>query len=133
VSFPGFEPREGGVKIVFDVPEAVAEDVARTVADAGFDVQRYYDDEHEHRLGGSAPGFLRLGAERPMREFTQCEEVAIVAGFDAIQDEAGFECSRMGVDVWKAGDDGGTSGVREPRRPAPIAEAGNAEPLGRPR
>lgn len=38
VTMPDFEPVEGGVKIVFDVPESAVEHVVRTVGEAGFDV-----------------------------------------------------------------------------------------------
>jgi len=80
-----FEPREGGVKIVFDVWEADVAEVTRTVTATGFDVRRYYDPDIEHDRGGSAPDWIRLGAERPMREFTHAEEERIVAAFDAAQ------------------------------------------------
>lgn len=123
---PTFEPREGGVKIVFDVMESVADDVAQTVRGAGFDVRRYYQPEDEHGPGGSAPGYQRLGAERPMRTFTEAEQATIVAAFDDTQAQTGFTCSRVGVDVWTAGDHAGPAGVHEPRRPKPVADNGRA-------
>ena len=61
-----------------------------------------------------------------MREFTTAEEALIVAAFDAAQRAAGLDCVRVGVDVWVAGDDDGSSGVREPRRPRPLTDAGTA-------
>jgi hypothetical protein len=99
-----FEPLEGGVKIVFDVLEGQVESITRTVRAAGFDVQRYYRPAHEHQLGGSAAGFIRLGAERAMTRFTEAEQRAIVAEFDAVQSAAGFECRRAGTDTWQAGN-----------------------------
>jgi signal recognition particle subunit SEC65 len=119
-----FEVQEGGVKIVFDVSEPSAEEIARAVRTAGFDVRRYYHPEDEHEPGGSAPGYLRLGAERPMHEFTQAEQTAIVAAFDDTMSGRGFSCERVGVDVWTAGNRDGLAGVREPRRPRPLRAAG---------
>jgi hypothetical protein len=121
-----FEPRDGGVKIVFDVPETVVEDVVPAVRAAGFDVHRYYHPDDEHRPGGSAPGHVRLGAARAMHEFTQAEQDAIVAAFDEVEARAGFVCSRVGVDTWTSGGHDGTAGVREPRRPRPLADEGAA-------
>jgi hypothetical protein len=106
MAMPDFEPLEGGVKIVFDVPESAVEQVVRTVGEAGFDVRRYYagHPELEHGLGGSAPGYVRMGAERQCQEFSDAEQAAIVAAFDAVQARTGFVCTRAGVDVWTAGD-----------------------------
>ena len=98
-----FEPHEGGVKIVFDVPADTADAIERTVGAAGFDVRRYYPAGHEPRRGGPAPGWTRLGAERPRREFSLAEEDSIVAAFDSVQDAALFTCTRLGVDGWTAG------------------------------
>lgn len=75
VIVPAFDPREGGVKVVFDVPEDVVDDAVREITAAGFAVGRYYSGEAEHRVGGSAPGWIRLGAERPMLEFTDAEQM----------------------------------------------------------
>jgi hypothetical protein len=100
------EPREGGVKIVFDVREGDAEEVTLALAGAGFAVTRYYDVDHEHRAGGSPIGWIRLGADRPAREFSKQEQDRIVALFDAAQSSAGFSCDRLGTDVWTAGDAG---------------------------
>jgi hypothetical protein len=52
-----FVPREGGVKVVFDVQEDVVA-------------------EREHLPGGAATGWVRLGAE-PMHEFTEAEQQII--------------------------------------------------------
>ena len=124
-----FDPREGGVKIVFDVAEADVAEIVRTVRAAGFDVRHYYPSDKPRR-GGSAPGLVRLGAERAMHEFTEAEQARIVAAFDAAQSVAGFACARVGTDVWTAGNRNGPSGVREPRRPRPIIESGAAaEPI----
>lgn len=121
---PAFSPLQGGVKIVFDVPAAAVEQASRTVAAAGFDVGRYYEPGHEPGLGGAAAGFVRLGAERSMHEFTSAEQAQIVAAFDAGQLAAGFDCVRIGVDVWTAGNHDGPAGVREPRRPRPLVGTG---------
>jgi hypothetical protein len=117
-------PTAGGVKIVFDVPEATADATARTVEAAGFDVQRYYPDGNPSQ-GGAAPGHVRLGAEQPRREFTDTEQNQIVASFDAVEKAAGFDCTRVGTDVWTSGNSG-TAGVREPRRPYPKSASGAA-------
>jgi hypothetical protein len=101
-----FDPREGGVKIVFDVPEQDADDVAVRVAAAGSDVHRYYQPDDEHLQGASTPGYIRLGAERAMTEFSDAEVAAIVADFDVSQAQAGFTCLRIGTDSWTAGGNG---------------------------
>ena len=121
----GFEPAEGGVKIVFDVREPEVGAVAAQVAAAGFAVHRYYDPDDEHGPGGSPPGYVRLGAERPMWHFTDAEVQAIVADFDQLQAREGFACARVGTDSWTAGGDG-SSGDREPRVPPPRRDAGSA-------
>jgi hypothetical protein len=126
VTKPGFVPRDGGVKIVFDVPETVVDDAVSAVRAAGFDVHRYYHPGDEHRPGGSAPGHVRLGAQRAMHEFTQAEQDAVVAAFDDVEARAGFACSRVGVDAWTSGNHDGPAGVREPRRPKPVAGKGAA-------
>ena len=125
MSTPDFEPREGGVKIVFDVVEADVDEVVRTAHDAGFDVRHYYPSDKPRR-GGSAPGFVRLGAERAMHEFTEAEQAHIVAAFDAAQKAADFASTRVGTEVWTAGKRSGPAGVRKPRRPRPIVESGAA-------
>ena len=116
VTVPAFDSREGGVKVVFDVPEDVVDDVVREISAAGFAVGRYYSAEVEHRIGGSAPGWIRLGAERPMLEFTEAEQGRVVAAFDAVLQESAITCRRMGTDVWTAGGAGGSAGDPEPRR-----------------
>ncbi len=98
-----FDPREGGVKVVFDVPEDAVDDAVRQITAAGFAVSRYYTSETEHRVGGSEPGWVRLGAERPMFEFTEVEQHRVVAAFDAFVQESAMTCRRMGTDVWTAG------------------------------
>jgi hypothetical protein len=120
-----FEPGEGGVKIVFDVPEPNAHDIALQVSAAGFTVHRYYSPDDEHRRGRPRSGYVRLGAERRMRTFTDAEIDMIVADFDRLQAQAGFACRRVGTDSWTAGS-GGTSGDREPRTPPPTVGAGSA-------
>jgi hypothetical protein len=110
MAVPQFDPREGGVKIVFDVPEDLVDDAVRDIAAAGFAVGRYYTRETDHRSGGSEPGWTRLGAERPMHEFTDAEQTRIVAAFDAALQAAPIPCRRMGTDAWTAGDgDGGSA------------------------
>lgn len=103
MTVPAFDPREGGVKVVFDVPEDVADDVVRQITAAGFAVGRYYSSETEHRIGGSETGWIRLGAERPMVEFTEAEQHRIVVAFDAVLQESAIPCRRMGTDAWTAG------------------------------
>jgi hypothetical protein len=120
---PAFDPREGGVKVVFDVPVDVVDDVVRAITAAGFSVGRYYSRDTERRVGGSEPGWVRLGAERPMLEFTEAEQDRIVAAFDAALQESAITCRRMGTDAWTAGGDGGSAGDREPRRPAPATDS----------
>jgi hypothetical protein len=115
-----FEPREGGVKVVFDVPEDAVANAVRMISAAGFSVDRNYRPEREHLPGGAAVGWVRLGAERPMHEFTEAEQQLIVAAFDSKYEESPFTCRRMGTDVWTAGGSrDGSSGEREPRRPGP--------------
>jgi len=127
MTVPAFDPREGGVKVVFDVPEDVVDDVVRQIAAAGFAVGRYYSRETEHRIGGSEAGWIRLGAERPMVEFTEAEQHRIVVAFDAVLQESAIPCRRMGTDAWTAGGrDTGLAGDREPRRPAPITDSQSA-------
>lgn len=121
----GFDPAEGGVKIVFDVLGQDVHDIAPRVTSAGFTVRRYYQPEDEHRRGGSAPGHCRLGAERAMTEFSDGEIAAIVADFDLVQLRTGFMCLRVGTDSWTAGGNG-SAGDREPRESLPKAGAGSA-------
>lgn len=120
-----FAPAEGGVKIVFDVLESDVHDVQTLVAAAGFAVHRYYHPTDEHRPGGSAAGYVRLGAERPMRQFTDAEVDAIVTDFDQLQARKPFNCVRVGTDSWTAGGRG-RSGDREPRVPLPKTYDGTA-------
>lgn len=119
----GVAATEGGVKIVFDVRKSDVDTVARQAAAAGFAVRRYYPSGDEHRPGASPEGYIRLGAERVMREFTDAEIGAIVAAFDAAAAQAGFACERVGIDSWTAGDD---AGDREPRTSLPKAGVGFA-------
>jgi hypothetical protein len=126
MTVPAFDPREGGVKVVFDVPEDVVDDAVREITAAGFAVGRYYSGEAEHRIGGSAPGWIRLGAERPTLEFTDAEQDEIVAAFDAALQKSAITCRRMGTDAWTASGDGGSAGDREPRRPAPVTDSHSA-------
>ena len=127
MTVPAFDRREGGVKVVFDVPEDVVNDVIREITEAGFAVARYYSREPGRRIGGSEPGWVRLGAERPMLEFTEVEQHRIVAAFDAALQELAITSQRLGTDAWTAaGPDAGSAGDREPRRPAPIADSPGA-------
>jgi hypothetical protein len=120
------EPSDGGVKVVFDVLEDVVDDVVREITAADFVVRRYYSRETDHRVGGPEPGWVRLGAEQPVREFTEAEEHRIVAAFDAALQESAITCRRMGTDVWTAGGrDGASAGDRDPR-PAPITDSQGA-------
>jgi hypothetical protein len=98
-----FVPREGGVEVVFDVPEDVVADAVLKISAAGFSVDRYLRPEREHLPGGAATGWVRLGAERPMHEFTEAEQQIIVEAFDLAYDESPFTCRRIGIDVWTAG------------------------------
>jgi hypothetical protein len=118
-----FEPREGGVKVVFDVPADVIAEAVLTISAAGFSVSRYLRPEREHLPGGAATGWVRLGAERPMHEFTEAEQQLIVAAFESAYEESPFTCHRMGTDVWTAGGPGdGPAGNREPRTPRPKSD-----------
>jgi hypothetical protein len=126
MTVPAFDPPEGGVKVVFDVPEDVVDDAVREITAAGFAVGRYYSGDAEHRVGGSEPGWIRLGAERPMLEFTDAEQDRIVAAFDTALQESAITSRRMGADAWTAGGDGGSAGDREPRRPAPVTDSNSA-------
>jgi dienelactone hydrolase len=127
MTVPAFDPREGGVKVVFDVPEDAVDDVAQRIAAAGFTVGRYYASETENRIGGSDPGWIRLGAERPMVEFNEAEQHRIVAAFDAVLQELAIPTRRIGTDAWTAGGrDTGLAGDRAPRRPAPITDSQSA-------
>jgi len=120
-----FEAAEGGVKVVFDVPEVDVDDVALAVGGAGFDVHRYYHPDDERGPGGSPEGYVRLGAERAMSEFTNAEQEQAVADFEAVQRSHCFACIRVGVDVWTSGGDD-PIGDWEPRAPLPFASAGAA-------
>ena len=113
------------MKIVFDVLESEVGDVAALVAAADFAVHRYFHPEDEHRPGGSAAGYVRLGAERPMRRFTDAEVDAIVAEFDQLQARTAFACVCVGTDSWTAGG-GRPGGDREPRVPLPKSHKGTA-------
>ena len=117
----GFEPREGGVKIVFDVPHDLAEIVVAQVSEAGFEVRRYYRPGKEPRVGGSAEGYVRLGAERATSLFTESEQAEIVTAFDVVCAERALPCTVIGVDSWTGGDSDGPAGVRQPRQPLPSA------------
>ncbi len=108
---PAFAPREGGVKMVFDVQEDLVEEASRRISAAGFAVGRYYSAENEHRIGGSDPGWIRLGAERPMLEFTEAERDRIVAAFDTALQESAIACRRLGTDAWAAGGGVGAQGL----------------------
>jgi hypothetical protein len=123
---PGFEPREGGVKIVFDVPQELVEVATVQVSEAGFEVRRYYDAGDEPRIGGSAAGYVRLGAERATSCFTESEQAEIVTVFEAVSGAQALSCTVIGVDTWRAGGSDGLTGVREPRRPLPSAGAPGA-------
>lgn len=123
-----FPTREGGVKIVFDVPESHVGEATRFVAASGFEVRRYYEAGPEHGPGRAPAGWIRLGAERALHEFTEAEQSRIVMEFDAVRDAArtaGIACLQLGVDTWTAG--GGGAGVRELRRPRPRASGAAAE------
>lgn len=78
-------PGEGGVKIVFDVPDDQVDQIVEIVGAGSFAVRRYYDAEDWHRPGGAARGFTRLGAERPRHSFSRSEEAAVLAAFEALQ------------------------------------------------
>jgi len=127
VGHPDFEPREGGVKIVFDVPNELVELAIAQVSAAEFDVRRYYPSGDEPAVGGSAAGYLRLGAERAISFFTESELAEIVAAFEAVSAARGLSCIVIGVDTWSAGDSDGATGIREPRRPLPSAGTPGAE------
>jgi hypothetical protein len=119
----GIRAAEGGVKIVFDVPELSVDGVSAVVAATGFTVARYYPDHQHVGDGGAELGWVRLGAEMPRTQFTAEQEERIVASFDAVHLKAGFACERRGTDTWEAGG-GGEARVREPRRPtAPVLDA----------
>lgn len=121
-----FRASEGGVKIVFDVPEASVADVSTVVAAAGFTVRRYFPRQLYVGSGGAELGWVRLGAEMPRTLFTDEEADRIVDAFDAVQNRDGFVCERRGTDSWQAGT-GGQGGVREPRRTTPPVPAPGAE------
>lgn len=121
----GFRASEGGVKVVFDVPEPSVADVSRVLAAAGFTVREYYPAKLAVGKGGAESGWVRLGAEMPRALFTDEEERRIVASFDGVQRSDGFVCERRGADTWDAGG-GGEGGVREPRRRRPLVPAGAA-------
>ena len=123
---PVFGPREGGVKIVFDVRQDLVEVVTDEVSDAGFEVRRYYGPGDEPRIGGSASGYVRLGAERATFLFTASEQAEIVTAFEAVSAAWALSCAVVGVDTWTAGGSDGLTGVREPRRPLPSAGAPGA-------
>jgi hypothetical protein len=95
-----WQVREGGVKVVFDVPEADVDDVIGLVAAGGFAVERYYRDEPQHGEGRAPARWIRLGAELRMTTFTEAEQEGIVSRFDALHRESGFTCGRQGTERW---------------------------------
>ena len=124
---PEFEPREGGVKIVFDVPQELVDVAIVHVSTADFEVRRYYPSGDEPRIGGSPVGYVRLGAERALSFLTEPEQAQIVTAFEAVSAARALSCTVIGVDTWTAGGSDGLTGVREPRRPLPSAGTPGAE------
>jgi hypothetical protein len=128
VGQPDFEPREGGVKIVFDVSQELVDVAIVHVSAAGFQVRRYYPSGNEPGIGGSAVGYVRLGAERALSFVTESEQAEIVTAFEAVSAAWAWSCTVIGVDTWTAGGcSDGLTGVREPRRPLPSAGTPGAE------
>jgi hypothetical protein len=123
---PEANPREGGVKIVFDVRQEVVDVAIAQVSAAGFEVRRYYPAGDEPRRGGSGAGYVRLGAERPMIRFAESEQAEIISAFEAVREARALSCTVIGVDIWTAGGSAGLAGVREPRRPLPTADTPGA-------
>lgn len=98
------EPREGGVKVVLDVPDGTVEHVLAHLSDAGFAAQRYYRDPVPAPGSGGAPaGWTRLGAEKPWLTFTPAEQDRIVADFEEQRTAHRFECHVIGHEFWTAG------------------------------
>ena len=123
----GARMREEGVKVVFDVPEAELHKIAQVVADAGFEVHRYYYPDDEHKRGGSDPGWVRLGAERRMSRFTAARQRRVIAAFEALQSRTGFVHLPVGIDTWTVDGGEDVDGDRKPRRPLPASGSGAAE------
>lgn len=103
MSGPSFHPREGGWKVVFDVPNRAWETVKLAFDGVGFTLERYYKVGFEPDHGGAARGWVRLGAEQPMQNFDVAEQERVSAEFDAVHRAAGFSCKRVADESWTAG------------------------------
>ena len=120
--------RQGRATIVFDVPDGDVAQAFSVVAGWHFAVRPYYPDRPVGRYGGT-PGWTRLAADRDLTEFTEAELAGIIAEFSRGWDTAHIAGHIVATQQWTAsgGDGGGDgSGVREPRRPLPIVQAGSA-------
>ena len=115
-----FRPRQGGVKVVVDVPNSEVERALAVIAADGFEARRYYPAGSKPRTGGPVAGWTRLGAERPRRSFTATEQAAVLAAFEGVLAAHRLRATVVGVDAWSSGGGAdGPAGVREPRRPGP--------------
>lgn len=85
------------------------------IGPAGFTVAEYY---HRKPTGSGcvAPGWVRLGAERPLVLFTAEEEAQVEQDFTIVMDQATFPYQRVGTDDWVAGTE----------LPEPPSDAGTA-------
>lgn len=99
---PELSDREGGIKIVFDVPDHLRDVASAVVAASGFVVRSYYSWPPSQ--GGLPPGHARLGAERKRDLFTEQERDAVVAAFEAVvrENKIEIEVVIVGVDTWEA-------------------------------
>jgi hypothetical protein len=96
--------REGGVKIVFDVPDDRVAQTIQIFGDSGFEVRRYYAVDVPSHLGGAGNGYTRLGAERPRASFTTKEQDAVLAEFETVRARHQLSATIVGVDTWEAED-----------------------------
>lgn len=94
--------REGGVKIVFDVLDRLADETSTVIAAGGFRVDAYCSHPKLIQLGGAATGFVRLGAERPSHRSTDAELDATLAAFETIVSDQQLDVTIIGVDTWGA-------------------------------
>jgi hypothetical protein len=122
--------REGGIKFVVDVPEADLHRALEQFSAAGFRAEDYYlfdqgDPQRQHGPGRAESGWVRLGAERPLRHFTSAEAAECESAFESCLVEGDLAVRRVGTDSWTAGTDP-PDGVREPRRPRPLTQVGAA-------
>lgn len=82
-------------RFVLDVTADDLELATAHLTSAGFTVTDYYEGKRSHR-GGAQPGWVRLGAERSLRLFTEAERAQIEHDFSAAMDRATHRTDEWG-------------------------------------